>query len=201
MGSNMIKVSICIPCYNAEQWIEENINSALQQDGIKVEVIVIDDGSTDNSLEIIKSFGTQIIWETGPNHGGNAARNQALSLSSGEWVQFLDGDDYLEQNKIANQLRNLKQSSINADVIYSPVKNEQWSDKQKKYYISSVDTSDSLEEQWIKWQVAQTRALLWKRSSLNLIGGWNEDMSCCQDNEITMRAIIRGLKFHFSPKV
>jgi cellulose synthase/poly-beta-1,6-N-acetylglucosamine synthase-like glycosyltransferase len=60
-------VSIIIPCYNAERWVGEAIRSALKQTYSPVEVIVIDDGSTDRSLDFIKSFKDEICWETGPN--------------------------------------------------------------------------------------------------------------------------------------
>ena len=69
-------VSILIPCYNAENWISQAIESALTQTYTNQEVIVIDDGSTDNSLAQIKSFGDKIFWETRPNQGGNAASNR-----------------------------------------------------------------------------------------------------------------------------
>jgi glycosyltransferase involved in cell wall biosynthesis len=61
--------------YNAERWIAEAIQSCLDQTYRPIEIIVIDDGSTDGSLEIIQSFGDAVRWETGPNWGGNAARN------------------------------------------------------------------------------------------------------------------------------
>ncbi|HEX4350906.1 MAG TPA: glycosyltransferase, partial [Verrucomicrobiae bacterium] len=76
-------VSIIIPCYNAERWVKQSIQSALDQNYSPVEIIVIDDGSTDQSLEVIKSFGDKITWETGPNLGANHARNRGLDLAKG----------------------------------------------------------------------------------------------------------------------
>lgn len=98
-------VSIIIPCYNAENYVAEAIQSALDQIYPNCEIIVIDDGSTDGSLEVIKSFGDKIRWETGPNRGGCGARNRGLELAKGEWIQFLDADDLIEQNKIAVQMK------------------------------------------------------------------------------------------------
>src|SRR5438309_6069595 len=96
-------VSILIPCRNAERWVGQAIESALGQTWPEKEVIVVDDGSTDSSLSIIKSFGDRIRWETGPNRGGNAARNRLLELASGDWLQYLDADDYLLSDKVARQ--------------------------------------------------------------------------------------------------
>ena len=72
-------VSILIPCFNAEKWVAQAIESALAQTWPEKEVIVVDDGSTDASLEIIRHFDGRVRWESGPNRGGNAARNRLLS--------------------------------------------------------------------------------------------------------------------------
>lgn len=97
-------VSICIPCHNQAEFVGECIESALRQTYPNVEVIVIDDGSTDHSLEVIRRFGSRIRWETGPNRGAPVARNRALALSSGAFVNFLDADDLLEPEKVERQL-------------------------------------------------------------------------------------------------
>jgi len=88
-------LSVVIPCYNAEKWIARAIESVLVQDGPNLEIMVVDDGSTDGSLEIITSFGDRIRWVSGGNHGASAARNRGLSLSASDYVLFLDADDYL----------------------------------------------------------------------------------------------------------
>lgn len=197
----MLKVSILIPCYNAERWVAQSIQSALDQSyGLK-EVIVVDDGSTDGSLQIIQSFGDRIRYYASPNRGGNSARNQLLQLAAGEFVQFLDADDYLRPTKIADQLQSMVASGTDADVIYSPVVTEVWSGGMiAEQSIGVIESSSTLEEQWIRWQVAQTGAVQWRREALRSIGGWNEAYPCCQDNEVTLRAIQHGLKFHFCPE-
>ena len=83
-----MNVSILIPCYNAARWVGQAIDSAIGQTHPDKEVIVVDDGSTDGSLEIIKSFGNRIRWESGPNRGGNAARNRLLEMARGDWLQY-----------------------------------------------------------------------------------------------------------------
>ena len=109
-------VSIIIPCHNAERWITESIRSALDQTYPHVEVIVIDDGSTDQSLNAIRSFGNQLVWETGPNRGTNHARNRGFALSKGQYIQFLDADDYLLPEKILRQVRVLETAEV--DLVY-----------------------------------------------------------------------------------
>src|SRR6266404_1994004 len=112
-------VSILIPCYNAERWIAQAIESALAQTWLEREVIVIDDGSTDGSLDIIKSFDGRIRWESGPNRGGNAARNRLLELSRGEWLQYLDADDFLLPNKLERQIAVVR-DHLECDIVCSP---------------------------------------------------------------------------------
>ncbi len=190
-------VSILIPCYNAERWIAGCIESALAQTWKTTEIIVVDDGSTDDSLTIIRAFESGVKCHTGQRSGGNAARNELLRRAKGNWLQFLDADDVLRPEKISRQLLSMELSGIEADVIYSPVTTEVWGgDVLQEHSVAKIDSSLSLFEQWVRWQVAQTGSVLWRRDALTGIGGWNEEFSCCQDNEVTLRAIQSGLQFH-----
>lgn len=76
---------------------------------------MIDDGSRDGSLEVIKSFGDRIRWASGPNRGGCAARNQGIEMARGEWIQFLDSDDELLPHKINSQV----EAVASADIVLS----------------------------------------------------------------------------------
>ncbi|MBR9802985.1 glycosyltransferase family 2 protein [bacterium] len=197
------KVSILIPCHNAERWVAEAIQSALDQTHEPKEVIVVDDGSTDNSINVIKTFGARIRWQSQPNRGGNYTRNRLLEMASGEWVQFLDADDYLLPTKIENQLSSTyasctNEDGIQIDCIYSPPRIATYAHNGSLLTVdcTRIDDKAPLEMQWIRWQVAQTGTALWKADSLREIGGWNETYSCCQDNELTLRGIQSGLFFH-----
>ena len=108
-------VSILIPCYNAERWIAQAIESALSQSLENCEVIVYDDGSTDSSPAIIRSFGSAIRHERGSNRGGGAARNRLVEMGRADWLQFLDADDYLMPDKIENQYRMARHSGADLD--------------------------------------------------------------------------------------
>ena len=113
-----MKVTIGIPCYNAARWVGQAIQSALDQRGVEPEVIVVDDGSTDGSVAVMRSFGERVCVMEGGHQGANHARNLVLENARGEWVQYLDADDYLEPGKISTQLH---EADHTADVIYSPV--------------------------------------------------------------------------------
>lgn len=195
----MPRVSILIPCYNAERWVAQAIQSALAQTYPDKEVIVVDDGSTDGSLDVIKSFGDQIRWETGPNRGGNVARNRLLELSNGEWLQYLDADDYLLPEKIEVQLREI--DNIQAcDVAYSPVIVERFRElallQQHPLLIPPPYDPWTL---LIYWRLPQTGAALWRRTSLEGVGGWKVDQPCCQEHELYLRLLTRQMRFSFCP--
>lgn len=99
------KVSILIPCYNAAPWLAATLDSALAQSWPDKEIIVVDDGSTDGSLTMARRFesrGVRVVTQT--NAGASAARNHALRLARGDFIQFLDADDLLSPGKIAAQL-------------------------------------------------------------------------------------------------
>src|SRR5258706_8071724 len=98
-------VSILIPAYNAEPWIADTIKTALAQTWPRTEIIVVDDGSRDQTLSIARQFASKnISVVTQENQGAAAARNCALALSQGEFIQWLDADDLLSPDKVAKQM-------------------------------------------------------------------------------------------------
>ncbi len=169
------------------------IESALAQTWPNKEVIVVDDGSTDGSRSVIESYGDKIRYEFGPNRGGNPCRNRLLELASGEWIQFLDADDFLLPEKVAKQI----EIAFEADVIYGPILLRTETLPHSTEKLNIPDASADLYEQWIRWQLCQTGGVLWRREALLQIGGWNESFVCCQDNEVCLRAIKAGLKFAY----
>ena len=93
----MKKISVIIPVYNTEKYIDKCINSVLQQD-LETEIIVVNDGSTDNSKKIIEKYRDKIIYLEKENGGLSDARNYGLKYATGEYVAFLDSDDFIEKD-------------------------------------------------------------------------------------------------------
>jgi cellulose synthase/poly-beta-1,6-N-acetylglucosamine synthase-like glycosyltransferase len=194
----MSETSVLIPCYNAARWIGAAIQSALDCDRVS-EVIVVDDGSSDESTQIVRTFGKRVSLITQAHHGGNTARNRLLAAARFEWLQFLDADDYLEPQKISRQLAEAG-DLVSIDVLFSPVWEETWRDGAAiSRDASTIDKTADLFTQWIKWQLPQTGGVLWRAASLRAIGGWNEKMRCCQEHELYLRALQAGLHWKFCP--
>src|SRR5690242_5922162 len=98
-------VSILIPAYNAQRWLAETLRSALAQTWPRKEIIVVDDGSTDQTPAIARQFASrQVSVISQSNRGAAAARNKAFSVCQGDYVQWLDADDLLAPDKIAEQI-------------------------------------------------------------------------------------------------
>ena len=112
MDTKMLKglVTIVIPNYNQEKFVARAVASALSQSYENIEVIVVDDGSTDGSLDVLKQFNSSIKLLLKENGGAASARNLGMNQSRGEFICFLDADDYFAENFIASQLRVLRES-------------------------------------------------------------------------------------------
>lgn len=192
-------VSVIIPCFNAETWVAEAIDSCLQQTYPNIEIIVIDDGSTDNSLGIIKSYGDKIIWESSPHRGGNYARNRGFDLSKGEYIQYLDADDYILPEKIARQVSFLEETG--ADVVYGDWRHQRHLSDGSSF-LNNIEISeyqtDILASLLANWWVALA-ALLYKRSVVEKSGGWDETLKAAQDRDFFISVVMNQAKVFYQP--
>lgn len=112
-------ISFVIPVYNVEEFLEECLDSVIRQNGIKKEIIVVDDGSDDRSLEILTKYKKQnhnMILLQQNHQGASTARNKGIDAATGRWICFIDSDDYLEPDCMKNIL---KDASEDSDVIFA----------------------------------------------------------------------------------
>jgi GT2 family glycosyltransferase len=187
-------VSILIPCHNAERWLEQAIASALAQTHPPAEIIVVDDGSTDRSAAIAASFAPRVALIRTTRCGGGAARNRLLEASNGEWLQYLDADDYLLPEKIERQMRTAEE--LRADVVYSPVIIRDEASGAETLYEGA--SGDALLD-FVRWGPFQTSAMLWRRQALLEVSGWKADQPVCQEHELILRLIQSGARFAYCP--
>lgn len=195
------KVSILIPLYNAEQYIAETIDSILNQTYSNIEIILIDDGSTDNSYEIAQNYASEkvkVVQQA--NKGACAARNKALELSTGEYIVFFDADDIMYKDKIKNQIALAEKYSD--DYIYS----SQWipftNDIPTTFPLkTSIDKDfdspiDWLTTSWLN-KSGQTGIWLTPKKLIEQAGKWDETLKVNQDGEYFFRVLLKskGVKF------
>lgn len=197
----MIHVSVIIPCFNAASWIREALKSVLEQNIDNMEIIVIDDGSTDNSADIVaKDFPTIKLIGT-KNQGASKARNLGTRESEGEFIQYLDADDMLAPGKLVTQLESLRKAR--ADVAYGDWQKLAETDNGK--FVKGEIISRKIENPEIelfttdKW--CPMAAYLFRRSIVEKIGGWNENLPIIQDVRFQLDCALHGGIFHYLPRV
>jgi glycosyltransferase involved in cell wall biosynthesis len=111
-------VSILVPAHNVQQWITDTLESALAQTWPKKEIVVVDDGSTDRTLQIAKQFASKSVRVVSQGkQGASVARNAAFSICQGDYIQWLDADDLLDPRKVEEQVRKLDDSSTRRTLL------------------------------------------------------------------------------------
>lgn len=196
MNNKKTLVSVIIPVFNAERHLSETIRSVINQSYKDIEVILVDDGSKDNSLAIAQKYESdtfKVISQS--KRGACAARNLGIQYSKGEWIQFLDADDILNCDKIFNQIKAVNQSPNEIKLVSAAwahfTKTPEDSVFQKgitwKNYQKNVDW---LLDSWTKGGMMQTACWLTHRNLINETGLWNEKLLKNQDGEYFSRIIL-----------
>ena len=195
----MTTVSILIPCYNSERFIAEAVESALAQTHADVEVVVVDDGSTDGSVDVVRSFGDRIILEAGPNQGACAARNRAFELSSGEYIQYLDADDALIAGKVERQLQILKSHPFDITFCKGFIFDDGKPERPKKKPISELGDKDPFV--YCLSQGLATEGPLIRRTLIERVGGFDTTLKRAQEWDFHLRLCAAGARLHFLPEL
>lgn len=190
-------VSIIIPCFNGERFVGDAIRSALAQTYEPKEIIVIDDGSVDRSLEVIRSFGSAIRRETQPNRGGGAARNRGLELARGEYVQFLDADDLLDPHKIERQVEASGRLKRSISICWGQT------DPPDPYldraYTRQLRDGDAIG--FVSAGILPTTAPLHRSELLREVGGFDVHLPCAQERDLHLRLTCSGIGLLQHPQV
>ncbi|MFT4660287.1 MAG: glycosyltransferase involved in cell wall biosynthesis [Patiriisocius sp.] len=184
-------VSIIIPTYNSADFISETVRSAFNQNYTSLEVIVVDNNSTDNTWEILEELKDEfpsMILAKETKQNACAARNKGLTLSRGEWLQFLDSDDILLPNKISNQMAVLEDMPADTPFLVGTYL--------RKDLIKNVEQQiDAIYDPWkgiIYNRLGQTTTNLFNRSALTEVGGWNDDLKSSQEYDLMFRMLRRN---------
>lgn len=185
-------ISVIIPVYNGERYIAEAVGSVLSQDFSPLEIIVVDDGSTDRTAELLQSYASvRYIYQL--NGGAASARNNGVRCSSGDWLAFLDADDLWTRDKLKVQTDVLR-TNPRPDMVFGYV---------EQFY--SPELEESLKD---KIQFAQGSmpgyvpgAMLVRKDSFLKVGFFNEAFKIGEFIDWYTRALDDGLKSHLTREV
>jgi glycosyltransferase involved in cell wall biosynthesis len=200
-------VSVIIPCFNAERFIDATIASVDQQTGVDWELIVVDDGSSDGSLKVIKAWqhrlGIRMKLHSGPNRGVSAARNTGTAMAHGDFLQYLDADDLLRPGTLQRRVAAL---AAGGDVVYCDW--QKLVEQPDGGFSAGEIIARCIEDMHQRAEIAlltkfwaPPAALLYSRQIVDEIGGWNESLPVIQDARFALDAAIAGARFVHLPEV
>ncbi len=191
--STKTSVSVVIPCYNTAQFLPAAVDSVLAQTEPVEEILVVDDGSSDNTREVASRYGSKIKYVFQKNKGLAAARNTGIRESNSDWVAFLDADDWWMPEKISLQKRLIQPNVV---LIYTGV-----------LFVNSNGTSTASSPTppaslWPKLRAMNLitpSTVMVKKDALLELGGFNESIRACEDWELWVRLFPIG-SFAMVPK-
>ncbi|QKG55506.1 glycosyltransferase family 2 protein [Hymenobacter sp. BRD128] len=199
-----MKVSVLIPAYNAAPYIEQTLDSVLAQTWPHVEVVVVDDGSRDDTLAKARRYASEKVQVVSQaNAGASAARNRAFALATGDYIQYLDADDLLHPDKIRAQLACLQQHpgaqlAASAWAMFYHEPDEQ-ALRPTVLWQDYTDPVQWLVTAWENGVWMQPSAWLTHRALIEAAGPWDEAISLHDDGEFFSRVLLQTQNIVFCP--
>lgn len=189
------RVSVVIPTYNCDRFLPEAIDSVLRQTLTQLEIIVIDDGSTDQTAAILQAYqnrhGDRVRTVSRSNQGVSASRNHGIRLAQGEWIAFLDADDVFFPSKLEAQLHIAAQNP-QLGMIHSGWQRVDQTGQVLKlvepwHQVPRLDL-----EGWLRYKPVLPSAMLFRRDWLLKAGGFDSRFSMSEDTELILRLARSG---------
>lgn len=203
-----MKASILIPAYNAAQYLEATLLSCVDQGADVVEeIIVVDDHSEDDSKAVFYRIANAYPefdwkWLTNPNKGSCSARNHALTMSTGHWIQWLDADDILGSAKIRTQLKSLEVSPLSCCVSpFAPFVGSTKTGRIRDDRNWDCPTSGSGSDWLASGRMTIPACWIGPRAVFDQAGPWDESLKINQDGEYFARVLARAESVIFKPEV
>ncbi len=198
-------VSVIIPSYNSRKFLHETINCILNQTYKNIEIIIIDDGSTDGSYEYLKSLKhPKLTVVKNKSKGACSARNLGIEMAKGDYIQFLDADDLLSPEKIFIQLNTLlecanKNSIASCKWVHFTKNIEDAEHKPLQKVDKSYDEPINwLLDSWNGGGMGQTAIWLIPKALIDKVGKWDEELLKNQDGEYMCRILCHSSEIIFS---
>jgi glycosyltransferase involved in cell wall biosynthesis len=198
-------VSILIPAFNAEDWIADTIKSAIRQTWQRKEIIVVDDGSPDRTLSVARQFASQnVAVVTQENQGAAATRNRALSMSQGDYIQWLDADDLLAPDKVAWQLQAMGECRSTRTLLSSGWGYFHYRTERARFSPTAL-WCDLSPAEWLLRKLQQnlfmqTATWLVSRELTEAAGPWDRRLAFDDDGEYFCRVILASDGIRFVPE-
>lgn len=196
-----IIVSIITPCYNSEEFIEETITSVLNQSHRFIDYIVVDDGSTDNSLKILDNYKDTVTIIEGAHNGACAARNKGAEIAKGDYLLFLDADDTLDKNTIEVFLNEIKNQ--NSTLVACNWKRLNYTENRWVAIpsgLSDTPPNNDFIKGWLSGWYVPPAGILWPKQLFESTGGWDVNLAANQDGDLILRALISGVDIKLTNK-
>jgi glycosyltransferase involved in cell wall biosynthesis len=202
----MPTISVIIPTYNRAGMLKEALESALAQNRLPDEIVVVDDGSTDNTAQVVAGFGAKIRYIQQKNAGPSAARNHGIAIATGEFVAFLDSDDLWPKDRLQRQLAALEKHP-DLDFIFGLEEKfdnakhfERYAirDREVLQALSAADciVSDPL-ALLLRENFIPTSSVLFRRHCLDRVGMIDESLHQAEDYDFWFRFALQGCVFGF----
>lgn len=196
------EISVIIPAYNREALLGATLESLLAQTVPALEIIVVDDGSTDETARVAGGYGPMVRVIRQENRGPAAARNNGFRVSRGAFIHFFDSDDIAVPNKHEVQLRSLEENA--ADIAYGPWIKGAFSEKRFMpengvYQQKGLPRGDLVKSLLCSWSIVP-HACLFRRSIIEKAGGFPEDLFVGEDQLMFLRCLLAGAKVVHSPE-
>jgi len=193
-------VSIVIPCYNAEAYVEAAVESVLAQTYEPIEIIVVDDGSEDGSLDVIQAYRDRVTFYQQENKGAPAARNRGMRLASGPLLKFLDADDLLYPEAIERQVSQLRQTGSDRTIVFGEgrfISGKGKEVEEATSYRAKEENEDPVA--YILRVNPQTSLPLHRRSLLEEVDGFDERLPKGQEYDLHIRLSLADADFRYHP--
>lgn len=189
-------ISVIIPCYNDGDYIGRTIESVLCQTYAPVEVVAVNDGSSDRSAQILESYSDQIQIIHQENQGASAARNRGAELAEGEYLMFLDADDLIAPDTLSGLQEALDNTDGGEVIAVCPwktlwLKEGEWVSQESS--LSLEPPKGDLLYGWLSGWYIPPCAILWPRVVYDHVGGWDEEIMVNDDTDVMMRAGLKGV--------
>lgn len=196
----MKQVSVIIPCYNVASYIEQCLDSVLGQTYQNLDIVVVDDGSTDTTLGMLKEYqkkDTRIRIVSKENGGLASARNAGLAVATGTYFILLDSDDVMMSEKVATQVAWMENTTC--DVMYSDLYHF-WDGTSAIYRLDIPELSHDQYEGLLKGNHINPNTICMNRSVYERIGGFDESLRSAEDWEYWLRIAQAGINIGYLSK-